>query len=135
MSRVISRSDLVALAILSGTAMFVTAFAARSLSVTIPLLLAGMILNCLMLGRTALPLLPFAPLGFGSSSVLADPTLARVAASSGCTTAQACLAWELALAPNLLLIPGTSSLEHLRENLASADVHLDERAVQVVSQL
>jgi hypothetical protein len=68
MSRVISRSDLVALAILSGTAMFVTAFAARSLSVTIPLLLAGMILNCLMLGRTALSLLPFAPLGFRPAS-------------------------------------------------------------------
>jgi aryl-alcohol dehydrogenase-like predicted oxidoreductase len=85
--------------------------------------------------RRDIAFVPFAPLGFGSSSVLADPTLARVAASSGCTTAQACLAWELALAPNLLLIPGTSSLEHLRENLASADVHLDERAVQVVSQL
>jgi pyridoxine 4-dehydrogenase len=78
---------------------------------------------------------PFAPLGFGSSSVLGNVTLGHVAARSGCTPAQACLAWQLAVAPNVLLIPGTSSLHHLHENLATTGVHLDDRALQLLSQL
>jgi aryl-alcohol dehydrogenase-like predicted oxidoreductase len=78
---------------------------------------------------------PFAPLGFGSSSVLKNGTLVRIAAELDCTPAQACLAWQLAVAPNLLLIPGTSSLHHLHENLASASVRLDDRAVELMSQL
>jgi aryl-alcohol dehydrogenase-like predicted oxidoreductase len=39
------------------------------------------------------------------------------------------LAWLLHLSPNVLLIPGTSSLAHLEENLAAADVELDDEAV------
>jgi pyridoxine 4-dehydrogenase len=69
---------------------------------------------------------PFAPLGFGASEVLNNPTVARVAARRGCTPAQARLAWELAFASNLLVIPGTSSRKHLRENLAAVQVSLDE---------
>jgi pyridoxine 4-dehydrogenase len=43
--------------------------------------------------------------------------------------------WELAIAPNLLLIPGTSSRQHLHENLAPSQVHLDDDALQAISQL
>jgi pyridoxine 4-dehydrogenase len=76
---------------------------------------------------------PFAPLGFGSSSLLNNPTVAGVAARSGCTAAQACLAWALATAPNMLLIPGTSSLRHLQQNLAASEVHLDAEALLEIS--
>jgi pyridoxine 4-dehydrogenase len=86
-------------------------------------------------GRQGIAFVPFAPLGFGSSSVLANPELVRVAAESGCTPAQACLAWQLAIAPNVLLIPGTSSLRHLHENVAAGSVSLDHHAFQRISQL
>ena len=42
------------------------------------------------------------------------------------------LAWLLQLSPNVALIPGTSSLQHLAENLAAADVELDERAMEAL---
>jgi aryl-alcohol dehydrogenase-like predicted oxidoreductase len=85
--------------------------------------------------RRGIAFVPFAPLGFGSSSLLANPTIARVAAQSNCTPAQASLAWQLAVAPNVLPIPGTSSLHHLRENLAAASVRLDDGAMQLISNL
>lgn len=78
---------------------------------------------------------PFAPLGFGSTSVLRNPVLARVAARLGCTPAQACLSWELSISPNLLLIPGTSSQAHLMENLEAVHVELDSDAFESISQL
>ena len=49
--------------------------------------------------RRGIAFVPFAPLGFGSDSVLANATLARVASRLSCTPAQACLAWELASRP------------------------------------
>jgi pyridoxine 4-dehydrogenase len=85
--------------------------------------------------KRGIAFVPFAPLGFGSSSVLGNVSLADVAAQSGCTPAQACLAWQLAVAPNVLLIPGTSSLHHLHENVASIGVRLDDRAFEQISQL
>jgi aryl-alcohol dehydrogenase-like predicted oxidoreductase len=47
-----------------------------------------------------------------------------VAARLGATPTQVALAWLLARAPNILAIPGTSSVDHLRENLAAADLVL-----------
>ncbi len=44
----------------------------------------------------------------------------------GRTPAQIALAWTLSIAPNVLLIPGTSSVKHLEENTAVADIELDE---------
>jgi pyridoxine 4-dehydrogenase len=85
--------------------------------------------------RRDIAFVPFAPLGFGSRAVLANPTLVRVAAESGCTPAQACLAWQLALAPNVLLIPGTSSVSHLHENLAATGIRLDDHALRSISQI
>jgi pyridoxine 4-dehydrogenase len=74
---------------------------------------------------------PFFSLGAGSgrsNPVLDDPRVRAAARRSGATPAQIALAWALDLAPNLLVIPGTSSRRHLAENLAAAHVHLDEQA-------
>lgn len=65
---------------------------------------------------------PFFPLG--GFSPLQSSTLSDVAARLGATPMQIALAWLLKRAPNILLIPGTSSRAHLRENLATADISL-----------
>jgi len=70
---------------------------------------------------------PFFPMG-GFSPLQSD-TLSDVAASIGATPLQTALAWLLARSPNILLIPGTSSRAHLRENLAAADVVLSANAM------
>lgn len=69
---------------------------------------------------------PFFPLG-GFSLIQSD-TLSRVAADIGATPLQVALAWLLARSPNLLLIPGTSNLRHLSENLAAAELELPDDA-------
>jgi hypothetical protein len=66
---------------------------------------------------------PFFPLG--GFSPLQSQTLSDVAVRLGATPMQVALAWLLARAPNILLIPGTSSLGHLHENLAAAGLQLD----------
>jgi aryl-alcohol dehydrogenase-like predicted oxidoreductase len=65
---------------------------------------------------------PFFPLG--GFSPLQSSTLSDVAARLSATPLQVALAWLLKRAPNILLIPGTSSRGHLRENLAVADIEL-----------
>ncbi len=75
---------------------------------------------------------PFFPLGsafHADNPVLADPIVVASARRLEVTPAQIALAWLLHLAPNVLLIPGTSSLRHLEENLAAADVVLDTEAL------
>ena len=57
--------------------------------------------------------------------VLGHDVVQRAAARLGRSPAQIALAWALSVAPNVLLIPGTSSVQHLRENLAVADIQLD----------
>ncbi|MBV9731451.1 MAG: aldo/keto reductase, partial [Verrucomicrobia bacterium] len=51
------------------------------------------------------------------------------------TPMQVALAWLLHRSPNILLIPGTSSVEHLRENLAAAELTLPAAALKVLDQL
>jgi aryl-alcohol dehydrogenase-like predicted oxidoreductase len=70
---------------------------------------------------------PFFPLG--GFSPLQSSTLSDVAARLDATPMQVALAWLLRRAPNILLIPGTSSRGHLRENLAAADVDLPADAI------
>jgi len=70
---------------------------------------------------------PFFPLG-GFSPLQSD-ALNRVAASLDASPMQVALAWLLQRSPNILLIPGTSSLAHLRENVAAADLELPEDAL------
>ncbi|MGP4019811.1 oxidoreductase [Saccharopolyspora sp. 5N708] len=69
---------------------------------------------------------PFFPLGsgFADSRARADGVLRAVAERRGATQAQVSLAWLLRRSPNILLIPGTSSVEHLQENTAAADLEL-----------
>ena len=72
---------------------------------------------------------PFFPLGSGFTAdnpVLGNPVIQRAATELGRTPAQIALAWTLSVAPNVLLIPGTSSVSHLEENLAVADIELDD---------
>jgi pyridoxine 4-dehydrogenase len=74
---------------------------------------------------------PFCPLGLPGEErrrLLADPVLAAVAVRLGATPVQVALAWLLDLAPNILLIPGTRTRAHLAEDLAAADVRLDDAA-------
>lgn len=69
---------------------------------------------------------PFFPLG--GFTPLQSATLDAVAADLGATRMQVALAWLLARAPNILLIPGTASRGHLRENLAAAGLTLPDSA-------
>ncbi|OBB36362.1 oxidoreductase [Mycobacterium sp. 852002-51961_SCH5331710] len=72
---------------------------------------------------------PFFPLGSGfvaDNPVLGHPAVKREAEKLGRTPAQIVLALTLSVAPNVLLIPGTSSVNHLEENTAVADIELDE---------
>jgi pyridoxine 4-dehydrogenase len=72
---------------------------------------------------------PFFPLGSGfgqANPVLSNEYLLSTAGRLGHAPAQIALAWLLGLAPNILLIPGTSSVRHLEQNLAAADIKLDE---------
>ena len=71
--------------------------------------------------------MPFFPLG--GFSPLQSATLSGVAARLGATPLQVALAWLLRRAPNILLIPGTSSVAHLRENLAAAELTLPDDAL------
>jgi aryl-alcohol dehydrogenase-like predicted oxidoreductase len=76
---------------------------------------------------------PFFPLGSGftrTNPVLGNPHVLSNAERLGITPAQVALAWTLGLAPNVLLIPGTSSVRHLEDNLAVADIELDKDAQQ-----
>ncbi|WP_294332993.1 aldo/keto reductase family oxidoreductase [uncultured Sphingomonas sp.] len=70
---------------------------------------------------------PFFPLG--GFSPLQSATLSQVAAQLDATPMQVALAWLLQRSPNILLIPGTSSMAHLRENLAAASLTLPQDAV------
>jgi len=82
------------------------------------------------------PYVPFFPLGSAfhpENPVLSSPALHETARRLGATPAQVALAWLLHQAPNVLLIPGTSSLAHLEENLAAADLVLDPVALDALS--
>ncbi len=76
------------------------------------------------LARDGIAYVPFFPLG-GFTPIQSD-ALGDIAAGLGATPMQVALAWLLARSPNLLLIPGTSSLAHLAENLAAAELELPE---------
>lgn len=74
---------------------------------------------------------PFFPLGSsrdGKQELLANPPLVAVSARLGATPAQVALAWLLDLAPNILVIPGTRTRDHLDENNAAAVLRLDDAA-------
>jgi pyridoxine 4-dehydrogenase len=73
---------------------------------------------------------PFFPLGSafagGPASLAGDPIIARVAERRGATPSQVALAWLLARYDRILLIPGTTSVAHLEENIGAYEVTLDQ---------
>jgi len=82
------------------------------------------------LAKQGIAYVPFFPLG--GFSPLQSSTLSDVAARLEATPLQVALAWLLHRSPNILLIPGTSSLAHLRENLAAAELSL---STEILSEL
>ncbi|TGX56215.1 aldo/keto reductase family oxidoreductase [Sphingomonas gei] len=79
------------------------------------------------LAETGIAYVPFFPLG--GFSPLQSSTLSEVAAGLRATPMQVALAWLLRRSPNILLIPGTSSVAHLHENLAAASLILPDDAI------
>jgi aryl-alcohol dehydrogenase-like predicted oxidoreductase len=91
---------------------------------------APVLAECLSRG---IAFVPFCPLGWPrgpENPVLTSPVVTQTATRLGITRAQAALQWLLQLAPNALLIPGTGSVAHLRENLAAESVTLDDEALR-----
>ncbi|CDX56977.1 putative aldo/keto reductase, NAD(P)-binding [Mesorhizobium plurifarium] len=80
------------------------------------------------LARDSIAYVPFFPLG--GFSPLQSSTLSGVAERLGATPMQVALAWLLQRSPNILLIPGTSSVAHLRENLAAAELKLSAEVLR-----
>ncbi len=81
---------------------------------------------------------PFCPLGWPrgqDNPVLTSPVVIQTAARLGVRPAQVALQWLLQLAPNVLLIPGTASVSHLRENMAAEGVTLDDEALRQLEGL
>jgi aryl-alcohol dehydrogenase-like predicted oxidoreductase len=78
---------------------------------------------------------PFFPLGsgFGINDVRGHPAVVQTSKRLGATPSQVALTWTLAQSPVVLLIPGTSSTAHLTENLAAAEISLDEEALALLS--
>jgi pyridoxine 4-dehydrogenase len=85
------------------------------------------------LARDGIAYVPFFPLG--GFNPLQSSTLSDVAQRLGATPMQVALAWLLRRSPNVLLIPGTSSVAHLRENLAAAACVLPDDAVHALESM
>ena len=77
--------------------------------------------------------MPFFPLG--GFTPLQSSALSDVAQRLGATPSQVALAWLLRRAPNILLIPGTSSVAHLRENMTAATLRLSDEAFVTLNEL
>ncbi|MDQ0586238.1 aldo/keto reductase family oxidoreductase [Variovorax paradoxus] len=85
------------------------------------------------LARDGIPYVPFFPLG--GFSPLQSSGLSDVAQRLGATPMQVALAWLLRRSPNILLIPGTSSVGHLRENLAAGELELPADAMAALDRV
>jgi aryl-alcohol dehydrogenase-like predicted oxidoreductase len=85
------------------------------------------------LARDGIAYVPFFPLG-GFTPLQSD-ILSDVAARLGAVPMQVALAWLLRRSPNILLIPGTGSLAHLRENLAAVDCLLPDDAIEALDMV
>jgi aryl-alcohol dehydrogenase-like predicted oxidoreductase len=85
----------------------------------------------------AIAFVPFCPLGWPrgvQNTILQSPVFVDIGARIGATPAQIALAWLLDLAPNVLLIPGTRTRQHLFENIQSGTVPLDGAIRDVLAQ-
>jgi pyridoxine 4-dehydrogenase len=80
---------------------------------------------------------PFCPLGYPRpqrDAILTNQVVTRVAADHDASAVQVALAWLLAVAPNVLLIPGTRSRGHLAENIAAGELWLSDREVALLNE-
>jgi aryl-alcohol dehydrogenase-like predicted oxidoreductase len=82
---------------------------------------------------------PFFPLGSafrgGPGQLAGEATIVQVADKHGATPTQVALAWLLARYERMLLIPGTSSMAHLEENVAAIEVELDDADLAALDRL
>jgi len=85
------------------------------------------------LARKGIAYVPFFPLG--GFTPIQSSALAQIATKLGATPMQVALAWLLHRAPNILLIPGTSSVAHLRENLAAAQLGLSDATMMELNAI
>jgi len=85
------------------------------------------------LAKQKIAYVPFFPLG--GFTPLQSNELNAVAAKLGVTPMQVALAWLLQRSPNILLIPGTSSVAHLRENLAAATLELPAEMLEELNAI
>jgi aryl-alcohol dehydrogenase-like predicted oxidoreductase len=85
------------------------------------------------LAQDGIPYVPFFPLG--GFSPLQSSILSEVAHRLDATPMQVALAWLLRRSPNILLIPGTSSVAHLRENLATAKLELSDEIIAALDRI
>jgi pyridoxine 4-dehydrogenase len=85
------------------------------------------------LARQGVAYVPFFPLG--GFTPLQSSALDAAAASLGATPMQVALAWLLQRSPNILLIPGTSSVAHLRENLSAATLQLPSKMIAALNSI
>jgi aryl-alcohol dehydrogenase-like predicted oxidoreductase len=85
------------------------------------------------LAKDGIAYVPFFPLG-GFSPLQAD-ALTRVAQQCSATPMQVALAWLLQRSPNILLIPGTSSLDHLAQNIDSVNLRLPDEALAALDAI
>jgi pyridoxine 4-dehydrogenase len=82
--------------------------------------------------RHGIAFIPFFPLGHGDLAK-SDGVLAGLAAQHEATPAQLALAWLLHHSPNILLIPGTTSIAHLEENIQAAEIGLEESEIAALT--
>jgi pyridoxine 4-dehydrogenase len=85
------------------------------------------------LARDGIAYVPYFPLG--GFTPLQSSTLSDVAQRLDATPMQVAIAWLLQRAPNMLVIPGTSSMAHLNENLAAADLQLPDDAISALNDI
>ena len=85
------------------------------------------------LAASGIAYVPFFPLG--GFTPLQSQTLSDIAAELGASPMQVALAWLLQRSPNMLCIPGTSSVGHLRENLAAAELVIPAEALTTLDSM
>ena len=86
-------------------------------------------------GEREIAFVPFFPLAGGSRHLATESSIAQVADKHGATPAQIALAWLLARYERMLLIPGTSSVAHLEENMSAAEIELDDADLVALSHV
>jgi pyridoxine 4-dehydrogenase len=95
----------------------------------------GLVDRCAEAGLAFFPYGPLNAEAFTRNAPLADPAgrLGEAARARGCTPAQLALAWLLARSPVVVPIPGTTSIDHLEENVAAAGIQLSPEDVRVLA--